>query len=121
MINNQKIIKELIAFNKEGIEQQGKLLEIIKTMDSTDNKLFDHIKILYRYIAVLNLFIGFFLWKIFLWAYINLLFSRSIYFWTGLSEGYKILILSLLGSIPTGVIIAISTHFIIKKIDVKKE
>lgn len=120
MIHDQTIAEDSLIIHEKNTKQQQKLLEVIQIMANTDDKLFDLIKTLYNYIAVLSLILGFLLWKIFLWDYTNTFFGKSINFWAGLSEGYKILILSLLGSIPVGIIIGIVNHYIVKKIDTQK-
>ena len=81
----------------------------ISTMDNTDNKIINLIIYLYKFIFLIFFFILIILTIITL-PYLNQLLN--FVWWKNLSEGYKILILT----IPIGILINVISNILIKKL-----
>lgn len=85
------------------------------------SKFFDHIfktiNFLLRSYQVILFVVVFIFWRVFLWEPLNV-FLNSVYTkWEMLAEAYKITILTILGSIPSGIITIIVGHFLLDKIN----
>lgn len=115
----EQIIEQIIKSTELQKEQIIKLAEAQKVMADTDQKLVDIIAFLQKIVSIL-IFVTFLLvWRVFLWDYINNSLIIMVNGWKGLTEGYKILILGLIGSIPAGIITTIISLVITEKIKAK--
>jgi len=74
------------------------------------------IKILERIVALLFFLVGILIWRVFLLDPFNELLNAVFYKWNILPEEYKILILSLIGSIPAMIIAHIVGSILSEKI-----
>jgi len=93
------VLKKSVLIHKSSADILDRLVSIIGTMMHAINFIF-----IILYIIILRLFY---------WSYVEKLFNYFGDSWGALSEGYKILILT----IPVSITIAVISHFIIKKLD----
>jgi len=73
------------------------------------------IKALERIVAILFFLVSMLIWRVFLWEPFNKLLEVTFYKWNILPEGYKILILFLIGSIPAMMIAHIVSSMLLDK------
>ncbi len=109
------ILEVMKLVDKSSVIQE-KQSKILKTMADTDDRLIDVIAFMQKVISVLIFIIAFLLVQILFGDIINDLIKSTSSHWGRLSEGYRILIFTLVGSIPAGIITAVISHIIINKI-----
>jgi len=113
------------------IENMSGMLDLHKkTSDNMDivvdniGRIISIVEALQKTVSVLFFLVGMLVWRVFLWDPFNRLLDSTFYRWDILSEGYKILMLSLIGSIPAMIIAHIVGSILLEKIkkvlDVKK-
>jgi hypothetical protein len=120
MEEQENILKSVDALKIALKEEDGWIVSVIKIMADTDDRLVNLVEFLQKIISVLIFAVTILIWKVFLWDYANYLLMMTISGWKELTEGYKILILGLIGSIPAGVAVSVISHWVTDKINFKK-
>lgn len=92
------------------------ILKLIETMDDTDRRLISVVLFLEKSIALLSFFVFLLIWRVFFYDATNYTLSLVIKNWGSLSEGYRICILTLIGSIPAGIITTTLSYLFLEKI-----
>ncbi|MBP9760450.1 MAG: hypothetical protein KBD24_03760 [Candidatus Pacebacteria bacterium] len=85
----------------EVLEQMGQIQGV---MADTESKVVGAIRFLQSVVTFLLFTTGILLWRVFLWEPLNTLLQNFVQGWRGLSEGYQILILSIIGALIAGVV-----------------
>lgn len=109
-------ILEVMKLIDKSSDIQEKQSEILKTMADTDDRLIEVIAFIQKVISVLIFIIAFLVVQVLFGDLINDLINSTSSHWGRLSEGYRLLIFTLIGSIPAGIITAVISHIIISKI-----
>ena len=107
MTNQQnEVIKDVVDALKKSVSIHGASVDILSRLISILGTIVRAINIIFIILYIIIV-------RLFYWSYVEKLFNYFGNSWSTLSEGYKILILT----IPVGIIITLISHFIIKKLD----
>ena len=116
----------------EIVKNMGGMIDLHKKTSDNMEVIIDNIEriisiieALQKTVSALFFLVSMLIWRVFLWDPFNRLLDATFYRWDILSEGYKILILSLIGSIPAMIIAHMISLILLEKIkkvlDVKKQ
>lgn len=107
MTNQQnEVIKDVVDALKKSVSIHGASVDILSRLISILGTIVRAINIIFIILYIIIV-------RLFYWSYVEKLFNYFGDSWGALSEGYKILILT----IPVSITIAVISHFIIKKLD----
>lgn len=95
----------------EVLDQIKKIAEILETSNNSIDRIIDVIEFMQKVISMLIFISTLLVFRVFLWDFINFCLGMNR-FWINLSEGYKILVLS----IPATIVSTILSHFVKEKI-----
>lgn len=112
MENYTKLHEQILKIS----EIQHKQAVIFQKMADTDSRLLNLLSSMMKAFAWLFFITDLLIWRVFFWDYINDFFTLVIKSWGTLTEGYKILILGLIGGIPSAVIASVISSIITEKI-----